>query len=159
MIEQFKDLNEQEIDLLREAIPMVTVLIAGADGEIDAKEEAWAKKVAHIRTYNNPDSLNEYYKMVGASYQIDVNKYINFSEVDTATRTKNLSDKLAGLNDILVKLDPSFAKELYESLKTFANHVARASGGILGYGSIGHEEQQLVDLPMINPIVVPDEEG
>ncbi len=157
-MEQFNKLSAEETDLLKEAIPIITVLIAGADGNIDPKEEAWAKKVANIRTYNNPDELNEYYKWVGESYEVDVHKHMKFSTEGTEARTKELSDKLAGLNDIFPKLDPEFAKELYESLKTFANHVARASGGILGYGSISNAEKALIDLPMLNEVIIPDDE-
>ena len=41
---------------------------------------------------------------------------------------------------------------------TFADHVARASGGIMGWLSVGFEEYKVVDLPMINPVDPVEEE-
>lgn len=49
------------------------------------------------------------------------------------------------------KLNKDFAIELYKSLKSFAEQVARVSGGILGISAISPEEREMIKLDMINP--------
>ena len=53
------------------------------------------------------------------------------------------------MNEILIKLDKTLAIKFYESLKDFAKKIAEASGGVLGYMSIGYEESKLIQLKMI----------
>jgi hypothetical protein len=48
---------------------------------------------------------------------------------------------------------------LFKGYKSFAERIAKASGGILSFFSIGPEEKKWVGLPMISAIVYnPDEE-
>ncbi|MCB0634110.1 MAG: hypothetical protein KDD15_30475, partial [Lewinella sp.] len=67
-------------------------------------------------------------------------------------RKQAISQKLARLNTILPKLDHFYARLYYNSLKSFADHVAHASGGVMGWLSVGFEEYKVIDLPMIKPI-------
>jgi len=41
----FEGLNAEESELIIDAVPLVTILIAGADGNIDPEETAWSKKI------------------------------------------------------------------------------------------------------------------
>jgi hypothetical protein len=58
--------------------------------------------------------------------------------------------ELTTLNTILPKLNPTYALQFRDSLHDIAVEVAKASGGIFGIGSIGEEEKELLDLPMID---------
>ena len=51
MLEHFSNLNEDETKQLLDALPLITVLIAGADGNFEKDEMDWAEKVTHIRSY------------------------------------------------------------------------------------------------------------
>jgi len=128
MLNAMQSLSQEEKDLLLEALPLVTVLIAGADGKIDVSETSWAEKLTGIRSYSNAKEA-----------------------------TKSISDKLAGLNDILPKLPQVMAAKLYKSLTSFAKHIARADGGVFKMWSVSKEEQALIDLPMITPVEMPEE--
>ena len=152
MIAEFEQLNKEEVILLTEAIPLITILIGGADGELDHQELDWAKKVAEIRTYNNPDRLNGYYKLVGESYDEKLKSYLKDLPTDVNERTEKISAILTNLDEIFPKLEEGYRKEIYDSLKSFAKHVAKASGGVLRYFNISKEEKDLVDLPMIKSI-------
>jgi len=145
-------LTPEEGEQLRKAIAQITVLIAGADGNIEKQELSWAKKISQIREYNHPVELNEYYKSVGTDYDEMVSSMIADLPDDTAQRTTALSDSLAALNPILAKLDNEDAFFYYKSFKTFAEYVAKATGGILGFFSVSSEEKSLMSLPMITPI-------
>ena len=69
MVPQIKALNQDEKDLMLDAIPLITLLIAYADGEMDDEERNWSEKIAHIRSYANHESLQEFYEKVGDHYQ------------------------------------------------------------------------------------------
>ncbi|MBK8391868.1 MAG: hypothetical protein IPL23_22440 [Saprospiraceae bacterium] len=62
------------------------------------------------------------------------------------------------VNPILGKLDHLVALHLYKSYTSFAKHVAKASGGVLGFFSIGPNESNLITLPMITPIIAQEGE-
>lgn len=157
MIPQFAGLNDTEKKLLTDAIPMITALIAGADGNIDAEEKEWASKILKIRGYQHPPALEGYYEIVGAEFATRLDTLINTLPTGTEERSKLISDELAQLNDIFPKLAPLHAAHFYHSFVTFAEHVAKASGGFLGFGSISRAEGKYVKLPMINKIEMPEE--
>ena len=154
MIPQFENLSAEEKASMLNAIPLITVLIAGADGEIDDEEKAWGSKLTKIRTYAHPDNLQPFYEEVGSNYEKQVDDLIKNLPKDTAQRNEAISGGLAKLNDIFPKLDINFAKRLYDSFTSFAEHVAKASGGFLRIGSISAAEKQWIELPMITPIEI-----
>ena len=156
MIPQFAGLNDAEKKLLTDAIPMITALIAGADGNIDSEEKEWASKIMKIRGYQHPPALQGYYELVGAEFASRLDELISTLPTGTEDRNKMISEELAQLNDIFPKMDPLHAAHFYHSFVTFAEHVAKASGGFLGFGSISREEGKFVGLPMVNKIEMPE---
>ncbi len=159
MIPQFANLSEAETQLMHDAIPMITVLIAGADGNIDPEETAWAEKLTNIRSYSFHESLQPFYEKVGETFSDKTTDLIKSLPGSVNSRTETISAELSKLNGILANLEPEFAKRYYDSLVSFAKHVAKADGGFLGFGSISKEEAALIELPMITPIVLDDEEA
>ena len=149
MFEYFKDLSEKESSLVVDAIAYITVLIAGADGKIDHKEKEWATKVTKIRSYNLPVGLKDYYKIVGENYQERLDELIETLPQDVEERSTLIQNRLAELNDILPKMNRNFSIQLVESYRSFAEHVARASGGFLGFGSLSSKEKEVMGLDMI----------
>ena len=152
MIQEFSGLNQAEQQLLVDAIPLVTILIAGADGNIDTNEIAWAERLTEIRGYAHPGNLNEYYELVGKDFSERLDGMIKNLPTDTAARQVEVSNRLARLNEVLPKLEFNFAHRLYGSLTSFAEHVAKSSGGFLGFSSVSKEEAELINLPMIDPV-------
>ena len=67
-------------------------------------------------------------------------------------RQEIISRELGKLNNILPLLEQKQAIHFYEGLVSFAHHVAKASGGLLGWISVGSKEAKVADLPMIKPI-------
>ncbi|MCB0515567.1 MAG: hypothetical protein R2798_10240 [Chitinophagales bacterium] len=145
----YSNLNENERQQIVDAIPLITLYIANADGNIDTKETAWSEKVVKFRMYDGPAELNEYYKQVGLHYEERLNFF-------TAFLLKNGKDALVSelekLNSILAKMNPVMAFELYTSFLSFAKHVAESDGGFLGYFATGPKEEEMIGLPMLNPI-------
>lgn len=158
MLDGFENLSESQFETLKKSVAWVTVLIAGADGSIDKGETDWAKKLTEIRGYANPTDLNAFYDAVGVGFENDLNHLIEHAPKDTKERTELISRKLEELNDIFPLIENRLAYELFFSLKSFAKHVAKATGGIFGFFSINKEEAKLIELPMLSPIELASEE-
>lgn len=156
MIPQFEKLTPHEKQMMYEAIPLITVLIACADGEMTHQERNWSEKVTRIRSYSYHESLRPFYLNVGKDYQEKLDHWLKVLPLNVDRRTEIITKKLSQLNKILPKLDKKFAWLYYTSLLSFAKHVAKASGGFLGIASINFKEHQLIGLDMINPVQLPE---
>lgn len=154
----FSHLTQKENEQLRSAIAHITILIAGSDGKIDIDETSWAAKIAKIRTYNSIDEMLPYYNAVGQDFNEQVNLLIRDLPTDTAQRQQILSDRLEALNGILAQLPEKIASLYYRDFVSFAHHVAKASGGFLGFFQIGPNETRWMDLPMIQAVHYHEEE-
>lgn len=151
-IPQFNHLTEEEVQLLLDAPAIITLLIGTADGNMDDKEIAAGLSSVIVRKDSNDALLQPYYEAVDKNYDQRLFDFSNqYKDKGTEQRTQELSDVLAGLNDILIKVDPLFVTVLIKSLKSFAKEIAQASGGMAGIGlmSISNEEEHLISLPMI----------
>ncbi len=159
MIQIFEQLETAELALLKEAVPMIAILIAGADGNIDEKERAWAEKITKIRTFSVPEEYQTFYEEIGSDFQEKLDAMIKVLPTDTEERNSILNERLKDVNAVLAKLDPKYGSRLYREFKRFAKHVATASGGFLGFFSISAAEAKWVNLPMLDEIVYVGEEG
>ena len=158
MISGFEKLSESQFQVTKEAIAWITVLIAGADGNIGEEETKWAAKVTKIRGYSNPNDLTPFYEAVGVDFSAQLKDLISKVPKDTKTRQELLSRKIEQLNQILPLLENNLGHFLLASYRSFAKHVAKASGGFLGFFSVGTEESKLIDLPMLNDIPFEEDE-
>lgn len=151
-------LSAQEYQDLKDAFAIITVYIAGADGTIDEDEISWASKVTEIRSYKSSDDLLDFYNEVHAEFDNKLNHYIANYNGTAAVRNAAIETTLTALNPILAKLDPKVGAHLYKGFLSFAEHVAKSTGGLLGFFSIGPEEKALLGLKMITPIVAENAE-
>ncbi len=150
MIPEFRNLTQNEINTIVDAPALVTILIAGAEGKIDEKEIEWGKYVVHFRvTDYESSSMMRVYNEVDRVFMDALEQYIQSLPKDTDERSAEIKRRLSALNPIFRKVQLKFAKEYLDSLKSLAKQVAKASGGIWGYGSISPEEQRFLDLDMI----------
>ncbi len=152
MIQGFEVLTEEQFEIAKSSVAWITVLIAGADGEIDKYEKEWAAKVTKIRSYHTPNELTQFYTEVGKDFSARLESTIDNLPAGAEAREAVLTQKLSQLNDILDCIDKNLANELLKSYRSFAKHVAKASGGLLGFFSVGIEESKLIALPMLNDI-------
>ena len=153
MIKSIAFLSAEDQKVLYEAIPYTTILVAGADGIIDDDELAAAEKTAHVRSFHyEHEEWMEFYKKADDNLHQQLQEMINHLPRQTDERQQVVSDKLARLNYVLPKMDRRQAKHFYEGLLTFADHIAKASGGFIGWMSVGPKEAEVTSLPMIEPI-------
>lgn len=146
-LEAFKALTAEETEQLLLAPATVTLLVAGVDEKIDRKEEAWASKLVNYRTVTAEVELQPYYEAVATRFDADLDK---LTQDWTPGDTESLISKLEALTPIVEKLDDKLAKILKQSWRTLAEQVAKASGGLIGFGSISDEERAVINLSMLN---------
>lgn len=158
MLEQFCNLSEDETKKLLDALPLITVLIAGADGKFEKEEMDWADKVTHIRSYKLKGELKDFYAEVHTNLMEKVQYFMDSMPSGVNERTIIISERLSDLNPILAKLDPSIGSKLYSGFVSFAEHIAKASGGVMGFFSINHAESKLIGLPMLSPVIYDGDE-
>ena len=152
MIVEFEGLESEEVDALLKAPILVSILLAGADDKIDKSEIKEAVNVAEAKRKKARKNLLEYYALASEDYEDKLKFILSQYPAEASARNPLIVAELEKLNEIFDKLDKSFAKELYQSLKDIAKKIAEASGGILGYMSVGYEESKFIDLKMLkNP--------
>lgn len=158
MDKQFIRVTSEEYQSLKKAIVWITILVAGADGNIDKDETSWAKRLTKIRSFANDETLHSFYEEVGETFASDLDENIAELPNDIASRNQILSERLSALNLPLSKLPNPIAFKLYESYTSFAMHIAKSSGGILRFFSVSGSEKQVVGLTMLTPIILEEEE-
>ena len=154
-MKNLENLTPAETLHLKKTLSHIALLIAGADGNIDAEEIAWADKLTNIRGYSGEKWLQAFYDDVHTDFLTDFNTTLKALPTETAARQQALALEISSVNPILEKLDPATAYKMYHSFMTFSESIAKSSGGILGFGSISRAESKWVGLPMINAIAEP----
>jgi hypothetical protein len=151
-------LTQGDIQLIKDAYAYITVLISGADGKIDEKELAWAEKIVQIRTFSGDERFHPIHEAITTELPGKIRSLIAELPTDTKARQSAISLELEKLNPVLAKLHPSTGAYLYKGFVSFAERVAKASGGVLSFFSIGPEEKKWIGLPMLTAIIWTDEE-
>ncbi|MBU6340468.1 MAG: hypothetical protein KGS48_03145 [Bacteroidetes bacterium] len=154
-IEGFTHLTEEEINALVDAPALITILIAGADGEVDQEERTWSERLLRSRTYNKPKELNEFYRVVSEIFWVKLNGLMHELPSEPDKRNPIIAETLGKLNPVFGKLEAEIAYDLYHGFVKLAEETAKASGGFLRIGAIGPEEAKWMHLPMLNPIEKP----
>jgi hypothetical protein len=152
MIPELDRLTGREAELLYKAPILVCILIAGADGRIDNKEIKGAISFAESKRQASLSSVSIIFREIAKDFEDKLKIVLQHYPYESTQRTPLVAEDLADLNTIWPKLEVDFAKEYYTSLLSIAEKIATASGGLLGYKTIGAEEAKLLHLPMIkNP--------
>lgn len=150
MIPEFKPLNPKEEEYLLQVPPMISILIAGTDNEINESEMEEASFYARMKKTRAREELKSYYHRVGENFDENIQRLLGRLPSDLHDRKKELKYELTKINKILPKLEQKVAVNLYASYKAFARHIAQAGGGVLGYMAVTPEENELLELSMIN---------
>jgi|JI10StandDraft_1071094.scaffolds.fasta_scaffold00526_6 hypothetical protein len=152
----FRSLSDNEYNLIINSVPLVAVLIAGADGQIDLKEKEWANKIVKIRSFANTIDLKPIYQELELNFSSLLENTIQRFPQENENRNQLISKELSQLNPILAKLNIQLASQIYDSLLSYAEHIAKASGGFLRMMSVNSDENIYIGLPMLDPIFFDD---
>ena len=149
MSHYFDMLHEDESERMFKAPILVSILIAGADGDIDAKEIAEAISFTE-KEAKSKSLLAGYFREVAQDFEDKIKILEQSYPYGSEQRESLIIEELKELNMIIPKLDPEFAKQFYIALKTIAHKIATSSGGLLGINAVGSKEAKYIDLHMIN---------
>jgi hypothetical protein len=149
-MEVLRNLTTAEKELMYDTPVLVTILIAGADNDIDNAEIKKGVELTHDKKITAREDLLEYYRVVGEGFEDKLKVKIHQLPLDSQKRNQLIVDDLHKLNDILPKLPLEFAIDFYWSIRGLAKKIASASGGVLGYMAVGFEESKLLGLDMIH---------
>lgn len=131
----------------------VGILIGCADGKMVPQELKRIEEVIKTKTFSEHNDVHYLYTEL-AENNLHSNIEGLFGSLTGTPEEKShlATEKLSELNAILPKLNETYAKQYRDSLHDLAVAVAKAAGGVLGIGSISHEEKELIDLPMIDKL-------
>lgn len=151
MLEQITQLTPEQQAQLYDAPVMITILIAGADDNFDAKERKKANELARFKKLN-PDQpqVHAFYASVEERFEDRLAHWLGEYPALAESRNPIIAKQLEQLNPILTQLSTELSTALYKSFLSWARQVAESSGGVLGYFSIGEEEKSWVALPMLH---------
>jgi hypothetical protein len=131
MVTQFRKLNEEDAALLFLAPVLVSILASWGKGGLSAAGKAEAIQMAHLKTFTADPQLLPYYKVVNnefvEQFTFQSNKFRPFGE----KQLKELMSRINDVNSTIAKLDPEYRQLLHKSLFSYAEHVKKASRGLI----------------------------
>ena len=149
MLYQLQKLSSEEQTSIKRSPIWVTLLVACADYDIQEKEIDRAKEIIYIKSYALQNDLKNLYKELDANIEQEIDQALAAIPSAGNDRIQYLEEKISELNPIFEKLDSTFNKQLYKSLKSIALAVAQSDRGLFGVGRISHEEEHYISLPML----------
>jgi hypothetical protein len=148
MLSKIEHLSSAEKNLIVNAPVLISALVSGSDGEFTPSEIEQAVKIIHIKTYSETRDVSGVYKTVDGHTEESIEMLISSLPESTTERNEMLISMLKGLNDIFPKLDPTFAHDLYTSLKELAFYVSNAAD--LGLNIRTEQEKEMAKLSFLN---------
>ena len=149
MLEHINNLTEEEKNIIIHSPMYVSVLIAGADGEVNDTEKHRILELIHTKTFSEKYELKELYQTLDHDAAHELRTLLAELPEDKNERNQKLTALLSRLNSIMPKLEHRFQVQLYKSLRQFAHYIAHAEGGFWRVGAVKHAEQEFIKLPMI----------
>lgn len=145
-----KDLSEDDKLALKKIPALVTILVGGADDNLDEKEIKMGKISSEFRKEHGEVLVHDYFEWVSKDYvSIFETEWNHYKSLAVEERTEKISGVLTSVNDILQKIDKKYAHALVTSWRGLARAVANTSGGILGKLTMSNEEKFLIGLDML----------
>ncbi len=127
-------ISSAEKDKLFKAPVLVSLLAAAEDGSIKEKEKRDAIKLSHLRPFTSPKILHSYYREVEKGFEGALEAELKELPPGTEEKKQALKQKVKELDPILDKLeDQDFAEALRNSLKSYAQHIARIDQNVVEY--------------------------
>lgn len=154
----FENLDQSEVTQLEDAFTWIYLLLATTTEKAGSLEQQEALHTVKVRGYEENHLFYQFYDQVHAKMEVNIQSWMDRMGVKH-NAAEDYERLLTQLNPILAKLKPPVARRMYKDYLSYADRIANASGGFLGFGRISKAEHDLIGLPMITPIApVEDEE-
>jgi hypothetical protein len=129
----FELLTEEEQERLLKYPAYIALMAVNKDARIDEDEKTKAEKFLHIKTYSASPLFAEFYAKADREFEKTIGELDNALPKERSARELAIRNELAGLEEILKKLDPEYARLLHESMRSFKEHVSKAHFNVLEY--------------------------
>lgn len=134
MSTEIDKLGQEDRDILLKAPSVVAILAAiSDDGEVSKHEKSESIKLSHLRTYTSDPLLQNYYKEAEKVFEENFDLLMSKLPAEWKEKEEFLEAELVQLRLVLPKLNDVYAKELVNSLKSFAKHVFKSNSSFLDY--------------------------
>lgn len=127
----YKDLSENEKNMLLEFPAYISLLTANADGHMSEKEKKDAFKLTHIKTYSCDPLLTPFYKDAEKVFMENINKLDALLPKTKHEREDAIKAALDELEPLLNKLGKDYTWTMNRSMKSYAQHVSKTHNNIL----------------------------
>lgn len=132
MIKNFKNLNNDEVELLLKAPALFSVFAASNDHEISNAQKSDAIKLAHLKSFTSDDlTLISYYSEVEKKFKTYFESIVKIYTPFDDEKREELEIEIEKVNFVISKLDTDFANALHRSLCNYAEHVKKSDKSIL----------------------------
>ena len=131
MIKQFEKLTKKEAELLMKAPALVSVLAASISNKISSDDKADAIKLAWLKTFTADPLLIKYYEEVELNFKETFDEIEKEYEPFDDSKRAELKSEIHTVNQVIRKLDRTFATALQLSLTRYAAHVRKAERSVL----------------------------
>lgn len=138
----FEKLSAEEIEFLKDVPVLASILVAGADNQIDIDEKKVAHELAHIKSYTSIEEFQCFFKEVSDVFQERFDALVAKYPATAKERNPQIRKDLKEVQTILKKMDGIYAEEFIDSIEEMSRYIAEASGGVLGYMAISRVEQR-----------------
>jgi hypothetical protein len=150
MISLFQDLSEKDQSILTDAPLLVAIWVGIADNHFDKNEQVKAVKTLSIKSFSeSPDIAVVYQGITDPASRLT--SIINSMPSDVESMKIAVKNRLLEVKEVLQKMENAYALQLFRSFRNVGVHVANASGGMLGLGSMAADEKIALELDFLKP--------
>ena len=104
----------------------------------------------HIKSFATQNDVKHLYKNLDGHIDQAIDDALRILPANGNDRLVLLEKHISDLNNILPKLDSTYASQLYDSLISLAISVAQSEGGVFGVKRISQDEKKYIHLPMLH---------
>jgi hypothetical protein len=127
----FKNLSEEEYKMLLKFPAYITLLAANQDGKFDEVEKKSAIKFAHIKTFTCTPLLIDFYEEVDKVFESNIVELDQELPKGKENRDAAIRRELLKLEGIVLKSGEVYASTMFESMRSFKDHISKAHHNVL----------------------------
>lgn len=127
----FKNLTEEEYEMLLKFPAYISLLAANRDGKLDDVEKKSAIKFAHIKTYSCDRLLVDFFKDVDKVFEKNIVQLDKALPKGKENRDETIKSELFKLENIILKSGKENVSIMHDSMRSFKDHVSKAHHNVL----------------------------
>jgi tellurite resistance protein len=150
MISFFNDLSAKDQAILADAPILVAIWVGISDNHFDQNEQLKAVQTLNVKSFSESPDIAAVYNSIENPTQA-LTSVLDTLPKEVEAIKMEVKERLQSVKEVLSKLEPVFANDLYKSFRSVGVHVANASGGMLGLGSMSEDEKIALQLDFMKP--------